>query len=185
MVIGGAECVWRDVRTLEAMLGHEWDGLVIAVNDVGCHWPRRLHHWCSLHAANLPKWKKDRAAAGYDMTLTTWSGTSGKQADKHVGAWGGGSSGLLAVSVATALGCAHVVLCGVPMEKAPHFHESKVHQKGKIWAAADSHWRAWIKPSVLARMKHVRSMSGRTGQTLGAPTLEWLGVEQLAAMGAE
>ena len=186
MVLGGADCVWSDIRRLEAMIGGEWDGLVIAVNDIGCHWPRRLDHWCSLHAANLPKWKKVRASAGFDMDLVTWSGTNGKQADRTVRPWGGGSSGLLAVSVATALGCTRIVLCGVPMEKAAHFKESKVHQAGRLWAAADSHWRAWVKGSVMSQLKEsTRSMSGRTGKTLGEPTLDWLGLELPMAVGAE
>ena len=147
---------------------------------------RTFFHLGSLHAASLPKWKKVREKTGFDMDqLVTWSGTNGKQADRTVRPWGGGSSGLLAVSVATALGCTRIVLCGVPMEKAPHFKESKVHQAGRLWAAADSHWRAWVKGSVMSQLKETtRSMSGRTGKTLGEPTLDWLGLELPMAVGA-
>lgn len=167
------------------MLEGGWDGLVIAVNDIGCHWPRRLDHWCSLHAANLPKWRKERAAKGFDMKLTTWSATA-KHADRTVKTWGGGSSGLLGVSVAIALGATRIVLCGVPMEKQPHFKQSKVHQTGRNWAAADTHWRTWTKPAVMVQLqKSVRSMSGRTAATLGEPTLEWLGEAVPMAVGAE
>src|SRR5688572_6460764 len=53
LLLGGADCVWDDVNALESMLGSTWPGIVIAVNDIGAMWPRRLDHWCSLHMENM------------------------------------------------------------------------------------------------------------------------------------
>ena len=52
IVLGGADCVWDDVLAWEAIYGRRWDGLVAAANDIGCHWPRPLDHWATLHVAD-------------------------------------------------------------------------------------------------------------------------------------
>lgn len=175
LVIGGADCIWRDVAALEAMLGHEWDGLVIAANDVGVHWPRRLDHLVSLHAEKLARWREERVKAGRTDRVETWGRSSYKSVDHAFRPWPGGSSGMYAVTVALHLRCTRIVLCGVPMTKDPHFAESKVHPVGKRWTQADAHWRAWRKPENLGRMRgKVRSMSGRTRMLLGGPTPSWL-----------
>ena len=177
LILGGGQCVWDDVRNLEAMIGGPWPGLVIAVNDVGCIWPRRLDHWCSLHAEKLPKWEQSRQRSGHPGKYETWGGRQKRHVDHTVQAWGGGSSGLLAVTIAIDhLKCDVVVLCGVPMDKRPHFAESIEHQPTRIWNSAEGHWRTWKKDSVQRRMRDkVRSMSGRTRDMLGAPECEWLG----------
>lgn len=184
LVIGGAECVWADVRALEELLGHEWDGIVIAANDIGCAWPRPLHHWASLHPEKFKKWAEQRKKNGLPAAGRTWSRRGRTGTEGQVQPWAGGSSGMLAVTVAREIGCTKVVLCGVPMTRSPHFRESVVHPQGRTWSSADNHWRSWQKPDVLAHMRdHVRSMSGRTQQLLGAPTLEWLGVTDAAEVG--
>lgn len=177
LVLGGASCVWDDVAALEAMYGGPWDGLVIAANDIGCHWPRELHHWVSLHPAKFEKWQALRIAEGQPAcAFQTWGRElrmkEPKITDHTRKAWNGGSSGMFAVQVAVDLLCRRVVLCGVPLTMTPHFGESK-EAFGPQWAAANGHWRAW--PREKERMLGiVKSMSGRTQELLGAPTLEWL-----------
>ena len=73
LILGGASCVWDDVRELEKLIGHEWPGMVIAANDIGAHWPRRLDHWCSLHPINLADWREERARRGRPGRYRTWS----------------------------------------------------------------------------------------------------------------
>lgn len=182
IILGGAKCVWDDVRRLEAMLGRPWNGLVIAVNDVGCVWPRRLDHWCSLHAEKLPKWQQIRRKHGHPGQYETW-GSRQKKVDHNIQPWGGGSSGLLGVTVALDhLKCTTVILCGIPMDKQPHFAESVEHQPTRVWNSGDSHWRVWKKDTVSRRMMdRVRSMSGRTRDMLGEPDCEWLGCFEEAA----
>jgi hypothetical protein len=186
IVLGGAECVWRDLAALERMAGR-WDGLVIAVNDVGCHWTRHLDHWVSLHPERLVRgdpnhparwpWVKQRAYNGHPNGFRTWARTTSAhrvtKIDQTLRTWGGGSSGLLAVTVAKEIGVTHLTLCGVPMTKDPHFRESQVHVKGRKWSSADSHWKAWLQ--VEDKLQGwVKSMSGRTRDLLGEPTAEWL-----------
>jgi hypothetical protein len=183
IILGGAECVWEDLAALERMTG-TWDGLVIAVNDVGIHWTRRLDHWVSLHPEKLVKrdsahvkkwpWVRQRDYLGHPNGYQTWTRNTKKaNVDHSVPAWSGGSSGLLAVNVARALDCDRVVLVGTPMDKRPHFRESIVHVKGRKWSPATAHWKKWLAHE--ADMQGwVRSMSGRTRDLLGEPTPEWL-----------
>lgn len=208
LVLGGASCVWEDVRELEQLMGEPWSGVVIAVNDVGSHWPRRLDHWCTVHTEFFQTWKHDRAWRGYNMNFVSWSTKLRKQeigiVDRVCGnAWAQASSGYLAVGVAKEVGCNKVVLCGVPMTVTPHFAESTFHEPAKPWAGARTHWEHWLER---ADTLHgwVRSMSGDmivdakrmkirrdvlidgermgTRALLGAPDLDWLNeVEQNAA----
>lgn len=180
IVLGGASCVWLDVAALERMYG-VWDGLVIAANDVGVHWRRRLDGWTSLHPDKLMR------ADPNDRHKLSWLAQREMRGGNRPQIWGrrnrfgvehqineqipGGSSGLLAVQVAWAMGAERVVLCGVPMTKSPHFAESQDHGP-QPWRSADSHWRPWAKN--LGRLNNVRSMSGRTRETLGLPTAEWI-----------
>jgi hypothetical protein len=186
-VLGGGSSVWEDVKALEEAMGRPWDGYVIAANDIGCHWPGRLDHWCTLHPEKFADWMKVRRENGLPDGYTTWTlqnklkkPKKGQPPAPHRVAPpppnGGGASGLVAVFVALdALGCDQVVLCGMPMDKTPHFAESKVHQKSRAWAGADSHWRVWTTGTVQDKLRgRVTSMSGRTRDLLGAPTPEWL-----------
>lgn len=179
MCIGGGSCVWDDVLQWEAIYGQQWDGLVIAANDVGAHWPRPLHHWVTLHEAKLPRWWDLRERSGHPMEPrpVRWghSARSSRMKSAHldrcITAWNGGSSGMLAAQVALHLGCTRVVLCGIPMTMTPHFAETRERFHSQ-WLAANGHWKAWSRER--GKLIDVRSMSGRTRELLGEPTREWL-----------
>lgn len=179
MVLGGGQGVWDDVVAWEMAYGKQWDGLIIAANDVGSHWPRVLHHWCTLHAEKMPNWIATRRRYGFPGEFQTWGRRVGKTRgaptwiEHSVMPWGGGSSGLLAVQVARILGCTKIILCGIPMEAVPHFAESLVHASDKPWTSCAGHWRAWMK----CKAKYqawTRSMRGETRRMLGGPTRAWL-----------
>lgn len=182
LVLGGGAEVWDDLARLEEMLGRPWSDMVVAANDIGCHWERELDHWVTLHPDRMKGWAHTRAAKGYPSPGALWSRHSlngkfkaqGLRAGKN---WGGGSSGMMACAVAVdMMGANRVVLCGVPMTKTPHFAASTVHQRAKAWTSADGHFRVWRRE--VGRMRGViRSMSGRTRELLGAPTLAWLNEE--------
>lgn len=125
-------------------------------------------------------WIKARAARGGNMPVLwsrTGQGMSGKARTLHP--WAAGSSGMLALQVAHEVGCTRIVLCGVPMTDTPHFAESTVHLAERNWTQVGIHWKHW--PTVVEKFRATtRSMSGRTRQLLGAPTLEWLAVPTLA-----
>lgn len=180
LILGGAETVWDDVARSEELLGEDWWDVVVAANDVGVHWERRLDHWCSLHTDKLTDarkgWALQREKAGGNTDFVTWGKRGRKfKAEREVSSWGGGASGLLAVAVAREVGAVRAVLCGIPMDRRPHFTESKVHMQGRKWSSADSHWKAWKKEKTAKKlMGWVKSMSGRTREFLGEPTPEWL-----------
>jgi hypothetical protein len=59
-----------------------------------------------------------------------------------------------------------VVLAGIPMDDQPHYF-------GAPWRSAFAFQRGWDKHRAKLA-NHVRSMSGKTRQWFGEPTLEWI-----------
>lgn len=190
IVLGGASCVWFDLVRTERMIGKQWPGLVVAVNDVGVTWTRDLDGWCSLHGERLlmndtrgdrrekRPWVLRREAAGLPAPraiAVTKPMPKAKREPTHVfkPRWNGGSSGLYGVEFAERLGATRIILCGIPMSPTPHFRESELHDPSRPWTGASGHLRVWISHHLTLK-RHVRSWSGKTGQLLGQPTLEWL-----------
>lgn len=176
MILGGASCVWDDVAAWETLYGKQWDGLVIAANDVGAHWPRELHHWVSLHPLAFKRWQALRTEQNLsDGKYVTW----GKDQDLPTLVtdqvripWVGGSSGMFAIQVAAELECTRTILCGVPMTRTAHFAQTK-ESFAPEWHQASAHWRVWPRHA-WRMLGWVKSMSGRTQELLGVPTLSWL-----------
>lgn len=176
LILGGASTLWADVASLEGFIGRPWPGIVVACNEAGVYWPRRLDYWTSFHPQFFPLWEKERFARGGPRGYVRFArrGIPGL-ADRSVRPWGGGSSGLLCVAVAKVeLALPRGVLCGVPLDDRPHFHD---RDKGKSWKAADQHWRIW-EPHIDGLRGWLRSMSGRTRKVFGAPTMRWLNGEE-------
>lgn len=158
LVIGGAHSVWRDIYRVESVVG-PWDGLVIGVNDIGTLLPR-LDAWATLHPEKLPQWKREREARGYTIP-PTWS--NNYATDYTIAHWANGSSGLLGVGVAFAMGAEEIILCGVRMDRQRnHFRE----EKG--WQQHDRYRRGWLQKLDVMRGK-VYSVSGWTREILGPP----------------
>lgn len=183
LVLGGADCVWEDLRALENLYGKHWDNLVIAVNDVACHWPRRLHHWVSLHPNRFKKWTSQRhanllaAVEDEHHHPVRWGRPARFDSerlyyDRELDEKCAGSSGMFAVQVARRIECTRVILCGVPMTATGHFRDSQEEFPHR-WGSAHSLWPAWERTEPAMR-GWVRSMSGRTRDLLGYPTREWL-----------
>lgn len=175
LVLGGADCVWRDVG--DALNLGEFDGIV-ACNDAGVHWPGPLDAWCSLHSSSLKLWAARRARLGlpphpvlYGHEGARTPGSPYRFTDhRFPGQDRSGSSGLFALKVALIdLGFDKAVLCGVPMEQSgAHFFDARA------WRGAESHRKGWEQ--ALPQIKdRARSMSGWTRKMLGAPTVEWFG----------
>lgn len=160
LVLGGASCLWDDLRRLG-----DFPATVIAVNAVGIHYPGRIDHWVTLHPANFPVWESKREG---NWDYTRWS--ESPPCDEELDSWGG-SSGIYGARVALHLGFDRVVLCGVPLDERPHFHDSDRWSKGP-WLVAKEHRREL--DAIKDRLGNVRSMSGYTAEVLGTPTEEWL-----------
>lgn len=182
LVLGGADTLPADVAAYRAA-GGRWDG-VVACNDAIVWWPEALDAGVSLHCryfdrARDRRWRTRRLEAGYPdaprwfghaaavdppefVTLTDYE-LPGQVPGKS------GSSGLFAAKVALIdLGFDEVVFCGVPMTPTPHIPGTA--QQDAAWRSAEGFRRQWFKvePAYLARM---RSMSGWTRETLGAPDI--------------
>lgn len=179
LILGGASCLEADVEDwLAEWGGGPWDGLVIAINDVGIVVTSRLDHWVTLHAGKFPNWEALRGEKYPDVPTDyhKWGRPDAVGiAHSTEKVRGTGSSGMFATQIAiTRLRCKRVVLCGVPMTRTPHFDKSVVHRVGRPWMEAESYWKnGWARYQDEFRGK-VKSMSGRTRELLGAPTRRWV-----------
>ena len=166
LVLGSGATIWDDLRAYGPP-----DGLVIAVNDMIWAYPHRIDHAVTLHPENLPVWMERRERRGHEMGFPVWSNKPGALVTRDVRSWGKGSSGMLGVTVAVKL-ADEVVLCGIPMDPRPHFHNDRT------WTGSVVHGRAWTEN--VERMRgRVWSMSGWTRELLGFPP--WLQDAQGAA----
>jgi hypothetical protein len=167
VVLGGAEGVWSELEAARHLFTPD---IVIATNHAGIDYDGHVDHWVSFHAELLPMWIDKRAAAGRAPAGRYWT-VERRMAPatplelSRVPNWGG-SSGLVAVTVALHLQCSHIVCCGVPLDlNVAHYDDPKP------WREAGNYRRAWM--TYRSQMTAVRSMSGWTRQILGAPTGEW------------
>ena len=173
LVLGGAACVWDDVRAFEAF--GITPAIMVACNDVLVSWEGPLTAVCSLHPDKLDGWLRKRAKAGLPepeyafadvMKADAWGFDSTPY--RFAGQASTGSSGLFALKVALEdLGASRAVLCGIPMDAQAHFYG------GGPWSGNRTHRAGWQQalPAIKGR---ARSMSGWTKEILGAPTPEWL-----------
>lgn len=172
LVVGGAHCVWDDVKAVRAL--HDFE-LFVLVNDIGTVWPYRIDHWVTFHAVLLEKWTDLRRANGFSDAGKLWTGATTSKIPPHLSVtkhWMkvGGSSGMLGTLVG--LDHAHkVVVAGIPLDPAlPHFNNK---HGNRPWKDATKYRTAWIDHLPILR-ERVRSCSGWTAEQLGKPTREWL-----------
>lgn len=168
LLLGGANSLHADMDAATTLFQPD---LIIATNDAGRDWPRKVDHWVSFHCEQFPRWLKEREKLGHPAGAKLWTGQRrGVMAHldiERVPNWGG-SSGLLAVAVGLEVGVDHMVLCGIPLTP-----EGEHYNKPGRWTDAGNYRRGWLTHKHLMG-NHVRSMSGWTRQQFGAPTQEWL-----------
>lgn len=167
LILGGAAGVWEEAAAARKLFRPD---LLIATNHAGRDSPEPPDHWVSFHVELLEAWVTQRASAGLPPAGAYWSVLRRLQASttldvRRTANWGG-SSGLLAVTVALDLGCTHIVVAGCPLEMmAGHYDDPKP------WRDAGNYRRAWRARQT--DMAAVRSMSGWTRELLGSPTRGW------------
>lgn len=176
LVLGGAACVWADVAA--ALELGEFDG-VVACNDAAAEWPGPLDALVTLHAEKADLWRARRSRRGLGAPARIIGHLEAKGRSgacsvaefveyRFPGQVATGSSGLFALKAALVdLSFDKAVLCGVPMNDAPHFFDDAA------WRGARSHAAGW-QEALPAIGDRARSMSGRTAEWLGRPTSEWL-----------
>ena len=189
LILGGAACVWSDIagalrlfdvqfnndRKLETPCG------VIAVNDIGCYFRPRLDHMVSHHEDHLDPTIRLRVPHACDLHLVQTHTQIHKVKrrptfEPAMWEWNfsqgvGGTSSMLAVMVALALGYSRVILCGIPIDGTPHFFDPP-WQALKMFDGSTQRFEWNFAKNWMAG--RVRSMSGRTAEWLGYPNKEWL-----------
>lgn len=176
LVLGGSKSVWKEIRRAKAL--GEYEG-VIAANYIGMTWPEPLDAWVSQHPNEFDRMIPEREANGHPPAARVFGSlhkdrrpeTAVVELIEHrfPGQVQTGSSGLFAVKVALAdMGFERVVLCGVPLtQEGGHFAEDGP------WRGAPSFYTGWREVIPLIRDR-VRSLSGWTRETFGAPTPNWI-----------
>ena len=175
LVLGGASSVWDDAA--EALHLFRPDAIA-AVNDIGTRWAGRLDIWATLHPEHFVKWAPARAANGFTPARTHIAHEDGWRVDsiedyRWPGMNASGSSGLYAVKVLMDRGFDRIVLAGVPMQASgAHFFNTSV------WNEVSAFTSAWLDQR-FRLLGVVKSMSGWTRESLGAPDADWLGAAAL------
>lgn len=179
VLLGGARCVWEDVKRLEDILPRN-NCQHMAVNDIGAYWHHELTHWVTLHGAYMSGWRNFRMGHGYGEgahvfthSFSVPSGTRHKDIDHW---WdidfGGGTSSMFGVVIAFGLGYSKVILCGIPMDKSGHFFDAPWYITPELEGHSEKTvWREAIRDRFINKVK---SISGNTRAWLGEPTEEWI-----------
>lgn len=170
-VLGGAACVWQDLKRLRAMR-YEPD-IYTLINDLGVIWPHRIDIWVSHHAEKLTDWVAERRKGALPPAMQLWTGpVKHRRALPNIQQHQqrGGSSGLLA-TVITMEQVDRLVLVGIPMTETPHWHN---HHHKRPWGECNHYRQAW--PHIKEKYgTQIRSMSGWTAEMFGVPDKEFLG----------
>lgn len=140
-------------------------------NDMIALFPHPIDFAVTLHPDKMHTWLGLRAKYGHPMDIPSRYAHRSYKGFTHSTKDWQGSSGLFMTKIARENGYTHVILCGVPMTvEAEHFVR---HQR---WNAAPGFIRGWARHQNVLR-PYVRSMSGWTQETFGAPTLEWIAAD--------
>ena len=174
---------------------------IIAVNGAGVLYRDRIALWVSIHGDHLEAFIDERERLGYPDGYAAWGNFGSRHQNRRAHRWdkpnGGGSSALLALEVSREVaGYTHWILCGVPLSG----HECKAwaNADGEIMGQQDASkrqtdrreaevldsrepsrggyliYRKGWKQQRRQLAPFVRSMSGWTLETFGAPTHEWV-----------
>lgn len=165
LVVGGAECVWKDAHTALSMFTPD---AVFIINDMIPRWPGRIDYAVTLHPNKLDEWLRDRKKFNGQVNFRIYAHKQYHGLVHTVIPDWQGSSGLFAVKAALSESFAGVVLAGVPMTpKSGHF------VRHKIWSSSALFTKGWVNHYKEIKVQ-TRSMSGWTKELLGVPTPEWL-----------
>jgi len=178
VIAGGGACVWDDLERL----GCRWDmhrgcvrvpdGDLMCVNSIGMDMPGEVVHWYANGARDLRAW----AAARRPEHRQLWEQNLSRRPIHYHSCnagfgtcWpvpGHGSSGLNACLVGMGLGYERAVLCGIPVDDSPHYHDPPWRACNFTRESPDKYWERAKTKCFKGR---VRSMSGRTREMLGEP----------------
>lgn len=168
LIIGGARCVWEDVR------GLPFPSAVMAVNDIGMYWPGPLKHWYSNDTEQLDHWFHGRRRSYVrEHGNARLHSCFKRDTLPHINHWpfpGQGGSGLAAILVALALGYSPITVGGMPFDNSGHFfdppHDHNL-RKDRLWSDFKNETPDRILMRALPLFKgRVTALSGRLGELL-------------------
>lgn len=162
VVVGSGRTVWEDLRARGAE-----PAVIFAVNDmITLATDLEVRHGVSHHQDKLAHWLRLRATRGGRPSNITLHSSAAHDGVHRV--WpeyrSGGSSSLLAVRIARALGHDHVVVAGVPLDARGYVWADPTHQAKDF----GRYRQAWIDARAELR-GHVFAPSGFLRELLGWP----------------
>ncbi len=169
LIFGGAEKVFEEYAAALAMCQSVGIPVKTFVTNSALEvFPGEIDYGCTLHPEKLGKWLSGRKALGHPDPKAIWAHRPATNVHRHTRDWGGSVS-MFALKVARQEGFVKNILCGCPMTTEDgHFLR---HER---WNAAIAFQRGWRERGDKLGRPCIRSMSGWTMQTFGAPTEEWL-----------
>lgn len=173
LVVGTGRNVWEETRGI-SQTRH-----VMCVNDMGMYWPGYIRHWYSNDVEQLPHWSLGRRRVHVDLYGKGWMlhscFTREGPGYENVHYWplpGHGSSGLVAILVAIALGYDCIQVAGVPLDDSGHFYDppdnSQLRHEARPWTRFTAETTDRIIERCLPLFKgRVFPISGRLREALG------------------
>ena len=174
VVVGGARCVWDDLKQLGIRGGAENNGYdIMCINDIIMHYPGRVRHFFSNDHRWTPKWLDARREfITRDFGNVDYIHTCGV-GGRYCWPWpGNGTSALGATYTGIALGYSPIVLCGIPLDNGPHYFEPPwitTNFNNEV-PEYNAQMKYWGKAKETIFNGKVKSCSGRTRELLGSPT---------------
>lgn len=162
IITGSAPCVIDDLTAM-AMDDSAADFMAIGLDAVDKYrWP--IKYVATYHPAEIFEIRKRRETLVGQVDFAIISHEQHEHVEIFIGEYWtpSGSSALLGVQAALAMGYRRIILCGCPL--------AGKNDKGGSYESFRKGWEARVKELD----GRVRSMSGWTRDFLGAPTEEWL-----------
>tara|TARA_R100001510_G_scaffold57034_2_gene63888 strand:- start:5952 stop:6566 length:615 start_codon:yes stop_codon:yes gene_type:complete len=184
LICGSGKCIWDDLAHWKSGCREgdnciDFDGDVMAINDIGMHLSFPIQHWYSNDYEMLPKWLAARRPliAQNDNKIFTHSCYG--RADFVWPLTGAGTSGLNAVFTALKIGYSKITLAGIPLDDAGHYWEPEwfstnftnevPYSKTEKEKDSQKEIKYWSKAAKESFEGKVKSCSGRTKEILGSP----------------
>lgn len=161
IILGSGRCVWDDLAIAVRLCPDGYD--VMAINDVGMHYPHYLRYWYSNDGGMLARWAAARRPA-YPPCGGLWTNGAGGVVPEGVGVVDlvGGNSGVNAALLGVRLGYCDILLCGIPLDASGwYFSPPWVNSSYDNECELDE----WARRRVVFK-GIVRSISGRIGSIL-------------------
>ena len=174
LCLGSAACKDDDLKRARGLgISVEYGWTLIAVNHAARDWPGELPHRASYHPNLFSRGRSRARAARFPAGRKALDGNTAAHPAEHghhIRRQLGGSSGLLAVTVAKHLGATAAVCCGILLDRLQGHYDSPE----KPWRDASNYRHGWTNHKDSGDLANVKSMSGWTAELLGEPDRAWV-----------